>query len=191
MNAVVTDLIDDHKRFRILLTQYERELEVLRTGGEPEYGLLNDLAQYFSLFPDELHHKKEDIIYDFLANSEDECAGSQSQGNARLHDLRAEHETISNDAATFREGILQVLAGGQLPRDQLSQYGARYIIALRRHMQHEEDSFFPRALAVISEDQWGRIINRFSDLLAEEVDIHKAKEVLAIEQSLFERLPSG
>ena len=188
MNSVISDLVEDHKRFRFFLTRYERELDALRSGGDPNYSLLNDLAEYFSLFPDELHHKKEDIIYDFLIESEDERSTSPSQGNERLHDLRSDHETISNDAATFRDGVAQVIDGQQLPRDELAHYGSKYVLTLRRHMQHEEESFFPRAIASINEDHWKSIVVRFSDLLGEEVDIAKAREVLALEQALFERL---
>ncbi|MBT8471848.1 MAG: hypothetical protein HKN14_08865 [Marinicaulis sp.] len=188
MNAIITDLIDDHKRFRFLLTHYETHLDALRIGGEPNYRLLRDLAHYFSLFPDELHHKKEDIIYDFLASTEDHLSSSPSQGNARLHDIRTDHDVISADAAIFRKGIVQVLAGQQLPRDELSLYGSKYILTLRRHMQHEEESFFPRACASIKPEAWRTIIDRFNDLFAKEVDTHKAREVLDIEKSLLERL---
>lgn len=188
MNAIITDLIEDHKRFRFLLTHYEAQLDALRSGGEPRYRLLRDLAQYFSLFPDEVHHKKEDIIYDFLASTEDHLSSSPSQGNERLHDIRNDHDVISADAATFREGIVQVLAGEQLPRDELSLYGSKYILTLRRHMQHEEESFFPRALSSIEPKAWKEIIDRFGELFAEDIDAHKAREVIEIEKSLMDRL---
>ena len=188
MNAIIADLMEDHKRFRFLLTHYDHELGALRAGEDPNYRLLRDLAHYFSLFPDELHHKKEDIIYEFLATREDELAASPSQGNARLHDLRHDHHVISADAATFREGILQVLAGEQLPRDELSLYGSKYILTLRRHMQLEEESFFPRASKSIRDDEWRDLVDRFGDLFAEQIDTRKAREVLDIEKSLMDRL---
>ncbi len=188
MNAIIDDLIADHQRFRKFLTHYERELDALRTGGEPDYGLLNDLAEYFSQFPDELHHKKEDIIYEFLIASDDERASSPSQGNERLFDLKSEHDTISRDASTFREGVKQVLAGEQLPRDQLSHFGTDYVLSLRRHMQGEETSFFPRALASISDEDWGVISARISDLSADKVDYEKTREILEIEKDILRQI---
>ena len=188
MHAVISDLVDDHKRFRHLLTNYERELDALRSGANPNYGLLNDLAEYFSLFPDELHHKKEDILYDFLCENEDERAASPSQGNARLHDLRSDHAVISKDAETFREGVAQALSGGQLPRDALSHYGAKYVVTLRTHMRHEEESFFPRAVAVIGAAEWKTINGRIEALLHEDMDRRRADEIIQIEHSLLERI---
>lgn len=187
MSLIISDLIEDHKRFRYFLTMYERELEALRAGADPNYGLLNELAEYFSLFPDELHHKKEDVIYDFLSENEDERATSPSQGNARLHDLRSDHAVISQDAATFREGVSQMLSGAQLPRDELSHYGSKYVLTLRNHMHHEEESFFPRALAVIGAADWKVITVKVEDLLSEDVDIHRAREILQIEKSLLDQ----
>lgn len=188
MSTIISDLIVDHKRFRYFLTRYERELDALRFGTDPDYSLLNDLAEYFSLFPDELHHRREDILYDFLCNNEDERATSPSQGNARLHDLRADHAVISQDAATFREGIAQVLSDGQLPRDTLTHYGAKYILTLRAHMHQEEESFFPRALAVIRDAEWTLINSKIEELLADDIDRRKADEILLIENSLFEQM---
>lgn len=188
MNAVIDDLIEDHRRFRTFLTQYERELDALRSGGETNYALLNDLAEYFCLFPDELHHRKEDIVYEFLIESRDSRSDSPSQGNIRLYDLKSEHHGISDAAKTFREGISQALAGAQLPRDQLSHYGAEYVIHLRQHMHHEEESFFPRAIASIDAKGWRSINERLGDLLAVDVNIQKAREVLSIEASLLQRI---
>ena len=187
MSSIISGLVEDHKRFRYFLTKYERELDALRCGADPNYGLLNDLAEYFSLFPDELHHKKEDVIYDFLSDNEDERATSPSQGNARLHDLRSDHAVISKDAATFLEGMSQMLSGAQLPRDELSHYGSKYVLTLRNHMHHEEESFFPRALAVIRPAEWRVIAVKVDDLLSESVNVHKAREVLQIEKSLLEQ----
>ena len=187
MKTVIDDLIEDHRRFRILLNQYERELAALRNGREIDYNLLNDLAEYFCLFPDELHHRKEDIIYEFLLELGDNLSTSPSQGDARLYDLRAEHASISNDAEIFREGVAQAVAGAQLPRDQLTHRGDEHILHLRQHMRREEESLFPRALAAIDESGWDIINKRFGDLLAEEVNLTKAREVLKIEKSLLQR----
>ena len=188
MNTIIDDLIEDHRRFRIFLNQYERELAELRSGGETDYELLKDLAEYFCLFPDELHHRKEDIIYEFLLEMNDARAESRSQGNARLYDLRSDHDAISHAAGIFREGVAQVAAGDQLPRDQLTHYGDEYIIHLRQHMRHEEESFFPRALASIDDAGWDIVNERLGDLLAEDVNLGKAREVLKIEKSLMQHV---
>ena len=188
MNAIIEDLVKDHQRFRIFLTRYEREVEALRGGGDPDYGILSDLAAYFCLFPDELHHRKEDVVYDVLVESEDARAESPSQGNERLRDLRADHTRIASAAQTFREGVEQAAAGGQLPRDDLAHYASAYIMAQRRHMQEEEAAFFPRALSVDNDELWALVRSRIADALAEEVNMAKAREVLALEESLLSRL---
>ena len=187
MNAIIEDLVKDHQRFRIFLSRYEREVEALRSG-DPDYAMLGDLAEYFCLFPDELHHRKEDVIYDVITEIEDERAASPSQGNARLRDLRAAHAQISATAETFREGVEQATAGGQLPREELAHHASTYIMVQRRHMQEEEAAFFPRALSIDDEKIWARIHARIADALAENVNIIKAREILTLEKSLLSQL---
>lgn len=188
MNAIIQDLVKDHQRFRIFLSRYEHEVDALRAGSEPDYGILSDLAEYFCLFPDEFHHRKEDVIYDVIIDSQDARALSPSQGNARLRDLRAEHEKIATAAETFREGVAQATAGGQLPREELAHYASTYIMTQRRHMQEEESAFFPRALSIVDEGVWNHIRARIAEAFADDVNMVKAREVLSLEELLLSRI---
>ncbi len=187
MKTIIDDLICDHNKFRRFLNWYETEVNKLRSGDRPDYNLLEHLAEYFLLFPDELHHKKEDIIYDFLETKNDEFSKSAALGNQRLYNLRLEHITISDIAATFKKGVSQALSGQELPRDELVNHASTYIVALRRHINQEEEAFFPRALASLNESDWRKVNLALSDLLSEEVDIYKARYVLELEKSLIEQ----
>ncbi len=184
MPAIIDELIEDHRRFGKFLGWYQRELEKLRTGGEPDYHLLEQLAEYFSLFPDELHHKKEDIVYDFLIESDDHLSTSASQGNEKMRDLRADHEKISDAAETVRTAFAQVVAGEQLPKDELTHQATTYMVMLQRHMSAEEESFFPRALAALDDKDWKKVDKALEKLLSEKTNAERTRQVLNIEERL-------
>lgn len=177
MKTIIDDLKKDHRRFERFLGWYEREIAELAGGRSPNYELLRLLSEYFCMFPDELHHKKEDLVYDVLAGYAADC------GEA-LHNLREEHERISKLADDFEREVEAVLNEQELPVELLVKSARDYIGAMWEHMRKEEEVFFPQAIDRLKDEDWARIHEKAADFFAEEINVDRAKQILKIEESL-------
>lgn len=179
MTRLVEDLEADHARFRRYLVWFNEEVGKLAAGRRPDYLLLNQLATYFAEYPDELHHKKEDIIYARLA----EKARARRVALENLHDQHAE---LSARANRFAEIVLMIINNEQLPVDDVVKEAAAYRDMLIAHMSGEEATLFKPARALLHENDWWEIEQEIGDLYADEINYEKARSVLAIEQWLDE-----
>ncbi|MFQ5562417.1 MAG: hemerythrin domain-containing protein [Parvularculaceae bacterium] len=177
MRTIIDDLKKDHRRFERFLGWYEHEIAKLSGGGTPNYELLRLLSEYFSLFPDELHHKKEDMVYDVLAGYAAECCEA-------IHDLREEHVMISKLAGDFAREVEAVLNEQELPVALLIKSARDYVDAMWKHMREEEEVFFPQAIKRLKDEDWRHIHNRAADFFAEEMNVEKAKEIFRTEETL-------
>jgi hemerythrin-like domain-containing protein len=139
--------------------------------------LLDMLARYFSEFPDELHHKKEDIIHARLL-------ASRSGGEPALPDLHREHADLSARARRFAEIVDNVLGDQELPIGRVVEEAERYSEALSAHMEAEEETLFKPARARFSTDDWSRIHEDIGEMYVTGINLEKARQVLALEQEL-------
>jgi hemerythrin-like domain-containing protein len=177
MATLITDLEADHARFRRYLVWLNQEIGALAAGRRPDYLLLNELAMYFADYPDELHHKKEDIIYAWLA----ETARSR---DIALENLQEQHADLSLRAKRFAEIVLLIINNEQLPIAEIVEEAAAYHAILTAHMSGEETFLFKPARALLKKDDWWEIEQAIGDLYADEINFDKARSVLAIEALL-------
>ena len=59
----LAELREDHKNMALMLKLLERESNRIYDGDEPDYELLQDIMHYMTVYPDAVHHPKEDRIY--------------------------------------------------------------------------------------------------------------------------------
>ena len=177
MKTMIDDLGKEHGRFRKYLTAYRAEIDKLANGSDVDFDLLEQLADYFAQYPDELHHKKEDIIYtrleaDYLANRPD------------LIDLEAEHEELSRHAQDFADIVHKVLGEAEVSIADIVDKAARYDEMLTSHMKREEETLFMPALESFDKRDWEDVNELIGELYAEAVNVEKMKQVLEIEDRL-------
>lgn len=177
MTTLIDDLEADHRRFRRYLVWFHEEVGKLAAGERPDYLLLNQLATYFADYPDELHHKTEDIIYARLADK----ARNRS---VALENLQVQHAELSKRANRFVEIVTMIINNEQLPIADVVKEAASYREILTAHMSGEEETLFKPARALLNENDWWEIEQAIGDLHADEVNFDKARSVLAIERSL-------
>lgn len=177
MARLITDLEADHARFRRYLVWLNQEIITLAAGRRPDYLLLNELAMYFADYPDELHHKKEDIIYTRLA----EKARSK---DIVLENLQGQHEDLSVRAKRFAEIVLLIINNQQFPVEEIVREAAEYRDTLTAHMSGEETSLFKPARTLLKKNDWWEIEQAIGDLYADEINFDKARSVLEIETLL-------
>ena len=60
---VLTEFRQDHKNMGLMLNLLEQESNRLYDGDDPIFELLHDIMHYMTVYPDAVHHPKEDRIY--------------------------------------------------------------------------------------------------------------------------------
>lgn len=177
MSTIIDDLEKDHMRFRRYLAAYQAEVDKLANGRESDFRLLEFLAKYFSQFPDELHHKKEDIIYSRLE--------AKAQGERiTLENLHAQHEELSRQARHFADIMTNILNDQELPIEQVVAEAQKYAATLTAHMCGEEETLFKQARRFFKTEDWTRVNDQFADLYAVDINFEKARHIRDIERLL-------
>lgn len=128
----------------------EHQLAIFDRGEQPDYDVLATAAEYFTGFPDRCHHPKEDLIFGKLKQKDPAAAAS-------IGNLDAEHGEIAGLARHFQEAVENVLEEVEVPRGAFDAVLRHFINKQRRHMEMEEQRFFPLALKVLSEEDWAEI----------------------------------
>ena len=147
MSAAIEKLKSEHRTFRRFLDFFDQEMKAFEAGRSPRYELLEALLDYFTSFPDEWHHRKEDLIYDALIMRSD-------LARSALYDLRLEHERLGAGAKKFGEHMSDLRRGSDLPMNVIVDAGKTYSRLLRRHMVKEDDVFFPMAERLLTLQDW-------------------------------------
>lgn len=183
MTAILDSLKAEHVKFARYLDLFEAEVAKYEAGDSPDYEFIDLLVTYFTSFPDEWHHKKEDHVYDALT--------AKSAGAATgLYDLRAEHERLSGGVRAFAERIEQLKLGGDLPAETLIKDGQRYAAQLRGHMAREDEAFLPAAEAELSAAEWEAIARAVESELDAAGGAKLAAKLSALEQLIEDAAPS-
>ena len=177
MASILDDLAEDHARFRRYLTSYREEIGKMANGESADVRLLELLATYFAQFPDELHHKKEDILYGRLE-------GKARPGDAPLDNLHEQHRVLSQQANHFAGVMEAVLNDAELPISNIVQEAEEYAAILTQHMQSEEASLFDPVRAAFSDSDWAAVEEALAALYALDINFEKVREVRAIEDLL-------
>ena len=147
MSKIIETLKLEHRLFRRYLDLFDQEMKAFEAGRSPRYELLEALLDYFTTFPDEWHHRKEDLVYDVMVTRSDVARSA-------LYDLRIEHERLGAGAKQFGEHIADLRLGSDLPMNVIVEAGKTYSRLLRRHMVKEDDVFFPMAERYLTLQDW-------------------------------------
>jgi hemerythrin-like domain-containing protein len=155
MVQVIDQLGRDHRNLRLLLDIVEEETDAYREGGVPDFDLLRLIAEYTLHYPDLVHHPKEDLVFERLV-MRNPAAG------AVIGDLVEEHRRLGELSRRFAAAISNAARDVELPREWLDSLAREYLSVNRLHMQLEEEHFLPRAMAMLTEEDWAAIDERLS-----------------------------
>jgi len=144
MRNLIGELRSEHETMARLLRILERQIEIFEAAGKPDYSLAQEIIFYFLDFPDQCHHPKEDLVARKLL----EVAPDGAEPLARLPGLHAELAEMSRNMANL---MRRVLEEAELPRETVIRAVRDFTNAQRHHMAMEEEHFFPRAEALLSE----------------------------------------
>ncbi len=137
----------EHGNIARLLNVMERELALFDQDAQPDYEVLEGIADYFAGFPERCHHPTENLVLDRLRRRDPEAA-------AAVGDLEGEHRKIGELAGEFRAALRNVLMDAEVPRSAFDAVARRFITEQRRHMEMEESRFFPLAEDRLTAEDW-------------------------------------
>ena len=150
MSDVLVQLHKDHVNIMRLLDLMEAQLGLFREGERPDYGLMLDIMQYMTSYPDLFHHPKEDLMFRRL---------TERDPGARLvvKDLINKHVVLADQGAQLLASLQNVVNDVMIERDVLESQGRAYIETLRHHMDVEEGQVFPLAQELLLPEDWAAI----------------------------------
>jgi hemerythrin-like domain-containing protein len=140
---VLAELRQDHKNMARLLNLLERESNRIYQGENPDIELMQDVMLYMTIYPDAVHHPKEDRIYAELRNVRPELSSGFSR-------ITLDHRSIAEQSMKLRNDISLIEAGAMVKRNAVVSEALRYVNSLRSHMQWEELDLFRRVDEMIN-----------------------------------------
>jgi hemerythrin-like domain-containing protein len=150
MGSILDRLSRDHRNMRVLLELLEENLGAHAWGEPADFDLLRLIADYMLEYPDRVHHPLEELLLARLAER-DPTAVSVLGG------LMEEHRRLTQLTRRLAATIDNLSHDAELPRDWLAQLVQQVISTNRQHMQAEERTLFPRALARLLDDDWAAL----------------------------------
>ena len=138
---------EDHAYFSRLLGLLEKQLALFSSGGQPNYGLMEDIVRYLHDFSDQVHHPREDVAFACIAKRNPELA-------RELERLQREHRVIVKAGALLLELLEEIEADAVFPRTSLEAVASTYLTYYRSHIAAEEREVLPRAAQALAPEDW-------------------------------------
>jgi hemerythrin-like domain-containing protein len=137
----------DHRNMRQLLRILDEELQAYDTRGSADFDLMKQIMEYTLHYPSLIHHPREEMLFRRLLERDPASKGL-------VGDLTKEHEELARLTHRFAAALHNVAHDVELPRLLFTKLADEYITRSRHHMETEEEKFFPRLLAVFSDEDW-------------------------------------
>ncbi len=134
---VLAELRQDHKNMTLMLNLLEHQFNRLYDDDDPDFELLQDIMHYMTVYPDAVHHPKEDRIYaELKAIRPDLSVGFER--------ITIDHRQIAELSIKLRDDVASINSSHFVHRKTVVADALRYVDTLRGHMQWEELDLFRR-----------------------------------------------
>jgi hemerythrin-like domain-containing protein len=153
--AAIARIRDEHLALASVLYGLRHCTSRIRGGAAPDFRLLFALIDYIRLFPERLHHPKEDEhLFPALAQRCDAV-------RPLIAELEAEHVHGNRLIAELDAALGRYAREGAAHFDAFATAVAEYAAFHWRHMGREEDVLLPLAARHLTADDWARIATAF------------------------------
>ncbi len=170
---LLDELRQDHRNMEVVLDVLEQTSDAARSGEDPDFELIDEVMRYMTVYPDAVHHPKEDLVYGELQRKRPDLAEG-------LDDIPAEHREIAELGTRLRGDVEAIIAGAAVRRKAFVKDTHEYVLRLRKHIRWEEDDLFQRIDRMIGSDKHPIDVKDYS---------HIKDPVFELEiESAFERL---
>ncbi|NCF15203.1 MAG: hypothetical protein GWP62_07840 [Gammaproteobacteria bacterium] len=134
---LMTELREDHRNMATVLDLMDRIVVQMEAGKDPDFELFDEMMRYMTVYPDAVHHPKEDIVYGQLRSRRADLAED-------LDHVPDDHNDIAHLGSLLRDEIEAINAGAAVRREKMIEDTSAYILRLRNHMRWEEEDLFKR-----------------------------------------------
>lgn len=125
-------------------------------GKKPSLDLLTSAIYYIRIFPDKLHHPKEEAyLFKALKTKKPECG-------ATLDELKKQHAEGSILIQVFDEALRSFDASFPEGLPELKKAAHDYVQFQRAHIGMEEREILPLARKTLDESDWNEVNHAFS-----------------------------
>ena len=137
-----------------VLNVLEKTAKSTKSGEDPDFELINEIMHYMTVYPDAVHHPKEDVVYAELRTKRPDLADG-------LDDVPEDHLQIAALGARLRDDVEAIVAGAAVRREHLVADLQSYVDRLRNHMIWEEQDLFPRVDKLLGEESHDFEVDQF------------------------------
>lgn len=143
--TMMKELREDHRNMAIVLSLLEGAVDEASAGEDPDFELVEEIMRYMTVYPDAVHHPKEDIVYAQLRSKRPDLADG-------LDDVPGDHADIATLGSNLRDEVEAIVAGAAVRREKFIEDAGSYVERLRKHMSWEERDLFARIDQMIETD---------------------------------------
>lgn len=134
---IIKELREDHRNMAMILDVLAETLNQAKADQDPDFELVEEIMRYMTVYPDAVHHPKEDLLYAKLEKLRPDLA-------AGLDEVDKDHHEIAALGTALRDDVDAIVAGAAVRREHFVADCENYIRRLRDHMQWEETDLFGR-----------------------------------------------
>ncbi len=179
--SLIDAIKQEHLYINSRLALLKREIHGWSNDKTPNLELLERLSRFFMKFPDEIHHKKENYIYDALIQK------GVLESNYLLR-LKAEHEQMGALTAKFAEGLDRMIADDGRVEQSLIDDVRAFIDLQELHIADEETQFLPLAETELSEARLAEIGAAVQKDLINDAVLRAVRDLASIDTEIEEYL---
>ena len=152
MPDILDTLTRDHADMSSLLYIARRQFVAFDEAVSVDFDIVADVLSYCRDYSDIRHHRVEDQIYVMLRRLNPEMAKAAGA-------LVEEHGVLSDLASDLSVLVDRILMDEPVSRDDVTSMAATFLDKQTRHMEAEENVFFPAATQVLSDSHWAELEN--------------------------------
>lgn len=150
MKDIIDQLHQDHINVAKLLDLYEKNYQLLKQGGNPNYLIMRDIMKYMNCYPDVVHHPLEEVIFEKME-------GIDASLTDDLKKLYREHSELDDIGDMLFDKLSTIAAGEVTSLTDLLENSEKYLQLMRNHMNLEEAEVFPAIRKHMDEIDWSKV----------------------------------
>jgi hemerythrin-like domain-containing protein len=152
MKNLLDALWNEHRSIAAVLHAMTRVLhDADAQGRRPDPRLLRAMLYYLDVFPERVHHPKEEK-YLFPA-----IRRRTHDADHVLEALERQHEEGEQAMRRVEQALLRYEQGGAAEYESLREAVTRFVTGYREHMRKEEQEIMPLAQRVLGDAEWAEL----------------------------------
>ena len=154
---IMTELREDHRNMAVVLSLLDDIVEQMEAGKDPDFELFDEIMRYMTVYPDAVHHPKEDVVYA-------ELRARRPDLTDELNHVPDEHAEIARLGTLLRDEVEAINAGAAVRRETMIEDTAAYVKCLRDHMIWEEEDLFSRIDLMLNAEPYKVDVSEYENI---------------------------